>query len=199
MIGLPDLNRAIVRALLAGLVAGLALAALVVGLGAWLTDDTPVAAHLPAAPAPQVAGEIKTATPIATHTVRALPAKAKKALKLPDAIQEDPAKVVLDSSRVAADSHATTVTTLLDTETGESLTLARREPLPWLAPEGATRIWLGAGYRNGDPVLRGEVDKGLLSVKAWRISARAGVDVPLDADGEAGWFAGIGLGREWRP
>lgn len=181
--------------LYAALAAVLVVLALWFGV-AWLASDETVDTPVPTAPAPVLRGETKVATAIATPVVRAYSKRAKAKLKLPAPLADDAAKVVLDSSQVAASRRDTLITTLLDTETGETVTVAEQRPLPWLASDGRGQLWLGAGYKNGEPTLRGDLQHGLFAVKRMRVSARASVDVPINGGG-VDWFAGVGAGVEW--
>ncbi len=154
--------------------------------------------HEIATPAPAVASMPKVQTPIKTQTVKARPQAAKRALSLPAAIADDPAKVVIDSAIVKASRNDTLVTTLLDTETGETMTLEAKQPRPWLAASTDGSLWLGVGIKNGQQqVMRAGLEQGLFAVKAVTVSLRGTVDIPYATPGKPDWFAGVGLRMEW--
>lgn len=117
---------------------------------------------------------------------------AKKKLKLPDPIQEDPHTYVLTSARLPNDTHPQTVTTVINDQTGEVSTITRREPLPWLAIEKTGELRLDYGIKRGlDRVARLTFREDLLQVKAFH----AGINVSIDSDGE--YFLGVGVGWKW--
>jgi hypothetical protein len=115
----------------------------------------------------------------------------KRRINLPPEVAADPAQVVLDSSRVAASEHDYTLTTLLDVETGATVTLAERLPLPWLAPETRGELGISYGLRDGAPMGRVTLRQNLLQVRATRLGALA----TIDEDGQ--WYAGVGLWYRW--
>ena len=89
----------------------------------WGSAGTPVqpgtVEAVPATPAPQLA-----LSPLAvievTAPIKARAPTAKRALKLPDAVQADASQHVLDAARIAPSDRAQTVTAVLDTTTGET-------------------------------------------------------------------------------
>lgn len=162
---------------------------------AWLIwpSPAPVSQAAIATPAPAVAEAPKVATPIKATAIKAYPAAVKKRLKLPAVVAADPAKVVVDSSLVEPGKRPTLVTTLVDTETGETLTLTEKQPLPWLAPGGRNSIWLGVGMRHGEPVMRAQAEVGLFQVKALDVGVLVSADVPTARPGDVDLFAGVGV------
>ena len=96
------------------------------------TTVAPVGVHVPAKVAPQVAPLPKVSTP-APKGVKTYVQAAKKAMKLPETVIADDDIHVIEATRVAADDHPHTITTLVNVKTGETTTLDRREPSPWLA------------------------------------------------------------------
>ena len=150
----------------------------------------PVKDWRPAAAAPQVAGEPKM--PIKPPAVMVYAPVAKKRLNLPPAVQQDPHAHVVAATRVPADTHPETVTTVIDDQTGQTQTLVRREPLPWVALENHGSVRLDFGVKNGlTRVGRLEFREDFLQVKAMH----GGIDVALDSDGTL--FAGVGMAYEW--
>lgn len=154
------------------------------------TTTAPVGDHEPAKVAPQVKDVPKV--DITPAKIKVYAPKAKKRLKLPDAVQENQNIHVVESTRVQADDHPQTVTTMINAETGETETLVRREPLPWLAFKKTGEARMDYGRRRGvDRVVRLSIRQDLLQVK----SLYAGVSASLDSDGQ--YFAGVGVGYRW--
>lgn len=141
-------------------------------------------------PAPQVAA-VPTQK-IKPKAVKVYAPKAKQKLELPPEIQNDPNLYVLQSSRLPANAHPATLTTIFDEKSGEVQTYVRHEPLPWFATEstGEARIDYGIKAITGT-VARLTVRQDLLQVKA----LHAGLSASLDGDGQA--FIGIGVGWRW--
>lgn len=179
--------------------AALALALMLAGLALWNIVFPPVKApvgvYVPAAPALEKVETV--ATPIKSGTVRTYQPAAKKALKLPAAIQAAPAQQVIAASTVRPDTHTTTLTTLVDTETGEIQTLQRREPLPWLARDASGRLDLLLGQTDEGPVARLSVQQNLLQIQALRLGVAAAVTQHLGGHPETDWLVGVNLGTTW--
>ncbi len=195
MLNSLKLNRGQVAilAVLAGLLAW-------VGIGFLVSHDwraPPVGQHGPATPAPAVAKVATVATPIQAGTVRTYRPEAKRALKLPEAVQAAPEQQVIAASTVRPDSHAYTLTTLINTETGEVETLQRREPLPWLGRDPSGHADLLLGYRDGGPVARLSITQNLMQVKALRLGVAGSVTQSLGATAGTEWLLGLNLGMTW--
>lgn len=170
----------------------------------WLLRDNnstvaPIGVHVIATPAKQVADMPKHQVAIKSGTVRVYGSKAKIELKLPEAIKDDVAKQVIESTRVSSDDHDQTVTTILNTETGDTETLVRREPLPWMSWRDNGSAGIYAGIKNGTPTARLELKQNLFSVKAIRFGAVATVDQPLGYSvmTTADYFVGVGAEYRW--
>lgn len=171
----------------------IAVGILIVAMVLWYeTKPTPapVGDWQTAKHAPQVAAVPKTA--ITPPKVEVYTAPAKKKLDLPAAVQQDTHAHVVAATRVAADDHPETVTTLLDDQTGAETTLVRREPLPWIAAEQRGELRLDYGMKNGArKVGRLSFQEDLVEVKA----LHAGVNANLDTDGQ--FFVGGGVAYKW--
>lgn len=176
--------------LIASLIAATWIAAVVAALWWYLTPPpAQVGQWTTATTAPQIKN-----VPDATITPAKVIVKApiaKKKLKLPPEIQDDPNKHVLDAVRIKKDTHPVTVTTVIDEATGEVKTIVRREPLPWLALEQTGELRLDYGWKGGQQVMRLSLREDLLQVKA----LHAGVNLTLDSDGD--YFVGAGVGWQW--
>lgn len=134
---------------------------------------------------------------IKTGKIKTYPPAVKDGLKLPPAVQDDPHQQVIEATHVAPDDHATTVTTIVDTETGETNTITRREPLPWLAWSDRGSVGLYAGLKNGDPATRLQAHQELFSVKAVRFGVVASVDQPMSGPIGPDYFVGVGAEYRW--
>lgn len=123
--------------------------------------------------------------------------KLKQKLSLPDSVVETKSAEVVTSSKVQADDHPHTITTVLDTDTGESVTYDRRDPLPWVAFSDRGSVGLYAGMKDGEPTARLEAKQELFTVKALRFGAVATIDQPLNS-GQANTSYFVGIGAEYR-
>lgn len=156
-------------------------------------EPAPVNVHLPAKPAPQVARE--TTVPVEVKVpVKAYSPEVKRKLKLPDPVQANPEQHVVASSRTAPDERPHTITTVLDTSTGEFTTLDRAEPLPWIAVSTKTEIGAFYGVKNGEPAWRLQAQQELLRVKALHLGAVASADF---VHGDVETFIGVGAWARW--
>lgn len=179
----------IIRTLIA-----LGLIALFVGLYFhFKPEPAPTNEHLPAKPAPQVSRE--TTVPVAAKApLKVYRPEVKRKLKLPDAVQANPKQHVVASSRTAPDERPHTITTVLDTGTGEFTTLDRAEPLPWIAVSTKTEVGAFYGVKNGQPTWRIQAQQELLRVKALHLGAIASADM---AGGNVDTFVGVGMWARW--
>ena len=83
---------------------------------------------------------------------------------------------------------------MIDANTGETTTLDRVEPLPWLAVSTKTEIGAFYGVKNGAPAFRIQAQQELLRVKALHLGAVASADV---ARGDIDTFVGAGVWARW--
>lgn len=156
-------------------------------------EPAPTGVHLPAKDAPQVAREVRVEVPIAAP-IKVYRPEVKRKLKLPDAIQQNASQHVIASSRTVGDERPHTITTVIDANTGETTTLDRVEPLPWLAVSTKTEIGAFYGVKNGAPAFRIQAQQELLRVKALHLGAVASADV---ARGDIDTFVGVGVWARW--
>ena len=150
----------------------------------------PPGIHMPASPAPELKRE-ETVPVLVAEPVQVYRPAVKKKLKLSKAIVDDAAQHVVASSKTANDERQHTITTTLDTTTGQFTSYDRVEPLPWGAVNTKTEIGLFYGLRGGEPIARLQGQQTLLQIKAVRLGATA----TLDSDGET--FIGIGAWARW--
>jgi hypothetical protein len=148
------------------------LAALLLSAWAWhwysQTPDAAVGVSVPAAEAPEVTHlpviTIEMKKPVKVYSGGK---KTKEKLALPDAIVMDVSQGVIASTKVAADDHSHTVTTVINSETGKSETFDRRDPLPWIAFTTKGDLMLSAGLNmSGDQVGMVQARQGILRIKA---------------------------------
>ncbi len=131
---------------------------------------------------------------VATAPVRAYDAGTK--LKLPADVVANPDQQVIAATQVKGTDRPQTVTTVLDTRTGDATQYVRQDPLPWIALEtrGAARLALGYRYDGSGfvkQVVRMSVEQDILRVKA----LTAGAVGSVDSDGHA--FLGVGIAYRW--
>lgn len=161
-------------------------------------------------PAPEKAGQVVVATeakevalapkvdvPIASGKVKVYQGGAalKKALTLPQAVVEDSKEEVLASSKVPADEHSHTVTTVINTDTGKSETFVRTDPLPWLAYENRREVGLYYGTKNGQATVRLQAKQDFIQVKALHVGAIGSIDMAAGAKPDT--FIGVGITYRW--
>jgi hypothetical protein len=117
---------------------------------------------------------------------------AKQKLNLPAALQQDDNSYVIASSTLAHDYHPQTVSSVINSETGEVTTITRREDYPWFAPEQTGEARVDYGIKNGGVrVGRLTVREDVLQIKAVHLGATATLDSDRD------YFVGVGLGVRW--
>lgn len=152
---------------------------------------------VPAAVAPEIKREKPVDIPIKTRTVKAYSAASKIKLGLPSEVLSDDNLRVIQSSRISADEHPQTVTTVLDTETGKSKTYVKQEPLPWLAIDSHGEVGMYYGVKAGASTVRAEIRQNLIQVKSVRIQAIASIDQPINGPVRADGFIGFGAVYRW--
>lgn len=167
------------------------------GYGYWWYTRSPVdtTVAVVAKPAP-VIKKVKKRT-ITPKKVRVYAPAAKANLKLPPAVIANEREQVTGATTVQPSERRVTVTSVLNTETGETTTYTKPEPLPWFAVEsrGEARIDVGYKWKRGIPA---PVQIGRLSIRHDFLQVKgfhAGVNAAIDSDGEL--FAGVGIGYRW--
>lgn len=129
---------------------------------------------------------------IAPKKIKVYAKLAKAKLKLPDAIRQDDNQYVLASSTIAHSYRPQTVATVINSETGESTTITRREPYPWFSAEHTGEARIDYGIKNGGArVGRLTVREDLIQIKGINLGATATLDTDRD------YFVGVGLGLRW--
>ncbi len=170
-----------------------------IGYAVWLFKQprTNTAEAAQVVTAPVVAKVPTVQTPVKGGAVRTLKPAAKAKLKLPEPVIQNDDQQVTSAAVVAPSERKTTVTSVIDTKTGETTVFTKPEPYPWLAVESRGEARLDYGYKitRGEPVPRPvsrlSVTHNFIQVKALHV----GVNAALDSDGST--FIGIGLSYRW--
>ena len=146
-----------------------------------------------ATPAPEVRSAPSTRVPSAPVRVYTGDTKAK--LKLPPEVIVNPNQQVIAATRVPADPRPQTVTTVIDTATGDSQSYVKVDPYPLFAIEarGEASLAYGLKLRNGiqTQVARAQISYDVVRVKALTV----GVVGSADSDGDA--FIGARVAYRW--
>jgi hypothetical protein len=157
-------------------------------------DKSVIEVSVPATPAAEVKRAPVKRVPVKVP-VKVYGGDTKARLKLPADVVKAPEKQVIAATKVDRSERPQTVTTVINTETGESSSYTRLDPYPWFALDtrGEARLALGVKTRNGriEQVVRMGITYDVVRVKA----LTAGVVGTIDSDGEA--FAGIGIAYRW--
>lgn len=162
-------------------------ALLIAGL-AWIVLHKPVPPNntQQAQTSPELADVSKTE--ITPPKVIVYAPEAKKKLNLSADIQNDDKKSVFDSSKIPESDHSTTVTTLIDEDTGKPVTVYSENPLPWLAATKYKEVKLSYGMKNAGVMAgRLEFTDDLFQVK----SIHFGINASIDTDSD--YFIGAGI------
>jgi hypothetical protein len=159
----------------------------------------PVSVAVPATPAPELAKLVKLSSPVNFKAVKTYPKAVKRKLDLPAHIQADDNKQVVEASQVPADDHTQTVTTLIDTQTGETSTFVRRDPLPLIAADYSGDAGIYLGLANGAPALKLEARQSFLTVKWVHLGVIGSIVQPVSGmSTPSSTFIGGGLWGGWR-
>jgi hypothetical protein len=170
-------------------------------LGAYMKDSKQSVAGtvVKATPAPEVKHiplvPVETKKPV---KVFAGGTAVKNKLQLPREVIEAPEEEVIASTKIDnRDRHPHTVTTTLNTETGETETYVRTDPLPWLATSTRGHVGMYAGLKNGEQTIRLQAEQELFSVKSVHFGAIATIDQPMGGPSGTDYFVGFGAKYEW--
>jgi hypothetical protein len=186
-----------------GLWMALIIAICIVVVLLWLShwnskQETAVNVWQEATPIKQIRKVPKVKKPIKSGTIETYSSEAKGKLKLPDIIVEDEAKQVISTARVEASDNPHSVTSIVDTDTGEVQTYVRKEPLPWLAWDTKGEAGMYAGIKNGVPAVRLEAKQGVFQVKALHFGVIGSVDQPISGTPQGpDYFIGAGVWARW--
>jgi hypothetical protein len=151
---------------------------------------------VPAPVAPELIHEGKTDTPI--QSIKTYPKSVKRKLNLPALVQADDNKQVIAASKLPADDYPQTVTTVIDTQTGEISTHMRRDSLPLFSLDTSGDAGLYIGLRNGSTALSGEARQSLFKVYAVHVGGRLVFDQSIGGSQQPpSTFIGGGAWGNW--
>lgn len=179
------------------------LAALValVGLGGFIVYDKlvdrPIGSDSVLAEKSPIVRKAPTAQVPIKGKVTVYQGRTKTNLKLPATVIADEQQQVIAASQVKADLRPQTVSTVINTETGQVQTYVKTDPYPWFAIETRGVATVAYGYKfdarkhTTQPVARLQVGYDVVRVKA----LTAGVVATLDSDRDA--FVGVGISYRW--
>jgi hypothetical protein len=161
-----------------------------------LTDRPVGSESTLATPAPAIR-KAPTAKVAIKAPVTAYQGKTKAKLKLPDAVQKDDRQQVIAASQVKADPRPQTISTVVNTETGEVQQFVKTDPYPWFAIEARGMVGIAHGFKfkaalpAAERVTRLQVAYDVVRVKALTVGIAGTVDTDRDA------FVGVGVKYQW--
>jgi len=123
-------------------------------------------------------------------------AATKEVLSLPDAVVQDDKQQVIESSKIESEQPVT-VTTVVNTETGDSKTFIRTDPKPWLAWDDHGGAGIYAGYKNGELALRMQAHQELFRIKDVHIGLQGSLDQRMNQAAQPDTYVGIGAEYRW--
>ena len=152
---------------------------------AWPGED--VTSTTEATPAPELRKIPQVSIPVDTIKVFNFTAKTK--LKLPASVVNSKSQHVVASSKVKPSEQPHTITTVIDTNTGDFTTYERADPIPWVSKNTTTHVGAYYGLKGGDQVVRVQLTQELLQLKRLHLEAVASTDF---GSGKTDTFIGIG-------
>ncbi|MHB1097951.1 MAG: hypothetical protein ACYCZR_00220 [Burkholderiales bacterium] len=164
-------------------------------VGAWTyfkPQPMPPGVHVEAPPSKFVRDVEKA--PVVVERIIVYKPEAKEELKLPETIKADDKKHVVASVTTPNDERQHTITTIVDSQTGEFTTYDRVEPLPWIGVTTKSEVGAYLGLKNGQPAVRIAGRQEVLQIKSVRIGAVASVDITQSGVDS---FVGIGAWARW--
>jgi len=180
---------------------GIALAFFLYSVIGWLRPDennAPVGVYVPAKVSKQISNVPKVDL-MFKKPIKVYAPAAKKKLKLPDPIQQDDNQQVIASSQVKNDDHPHTITTIINKETGESETIVRTDPLPWIDFDKRGSVGMYYGFKDSQAAVRLQIQQDIVDIKSIRVGAIASVDQYTSSPTQrpADWYIGVGLRYSW--
>lgn len=138
---------------------------------------------------------VQEETVTTTAPVKHYKPHVKKALNLPKEVQASDAHIVLTATDLPKSKHARTVSSVLNTDTGEVKQYVEEKPLPWVERSSSGSVAMYAGIKGIEPAIRAELKQDIYSVKGVNVGAIVSVD--QTASGRTDTFVGIGARYEW--
>ena len=166
-----------------------------VSFGAWIyfkPAPMPVGVQVETAPSKFVKGVGKDQ--VASAPLAVYKPVAKEKLALPETVKADSNKHVAAATTTPNDERQHTITTIVDSQTGEFTTYDRVEPLPWIGVTTKSEVGAYLGLKNGQPAVRIAGRQEVLQIKSVRIGAVASVDITQSGVDS---FVGIGAWARW--
>lgn len=188
-----------------GIVAGIvALAWTFGGISLLFHKSEPVGVSKPAEKSADVK-RVPLVTVAAPKGVRVYQPEAKLKLNLPPTVIANKDEQVISTARVDNTVRPHTVTTTINTETGEAQSFVRADPYPWVALESRGEVGVSAGYKyrydraaglasvtnSTQPTVRIDARHDFLQIKAFHL----GVIGTLDSDRDL--YFGARLSYKW--
>lgn len=130
-----------------------------------------------------VAGMAKA--PISGAPVKALPPAAKRKLGLPQTVQDDPSKHVVETAQFPITSQPFTAVAVYDDKSGDVSVSVRNDPLPWLAAERRYYVRMGYGVKTKIGNV-GQLAVGGNFVQMKALHVGGSIELFTDGDGYAG-------------
>ena len=156
-------------------------------------EPAPAGVTIDARPAAEVKREV-TVPLIVTAPIQVYKPAVKTKLKLPAAVIASTNTHIVASSKTANDERQHTITTTVDTTTGEFSSYDRVDPLPWLAINTKSQVGAFYGLKNGETAFRIQAQQELLQIKALHLGVTANADVTR---GGVDTFVGVGAWARW--
>lgn len=157
-------------------------------LGAALVKP-PSEVSVPAVQAPEVRKAPTARVKVPSVQVYAGDTKAK--LKLPGEVTSNASEQVVAAIKTPGNDRPQTITTTINTDTGEFRSFVKTDPYPWFAVEARGEVRLSGGYKLDGATVKPIVRLGA-SYDVARIKAlTAGAVASVDSDGDT--FVGIGI------
>ena len=161
--------------------------AIVVGVAYFSSPQESPQSTVEALPAPELKKVPKV--DISVDTIKVFDFTAKTKLKLPASVVNSKSKHVVASSKVKPSERPHTITTVIDTNTGDFTTYERADPIPWVSRNTTTHVGAYYGLKDGDQIIRVQLTQELLQLKRLHLEAVASTDFGA---GKTDTFIGIG-------
>lgn len=120
----------------------------------------------------------------------------KAKVGLPAEVVKDNSQQIIASTKIEGDQPVT-VTTVINTETGDSKTFVRTDPQSWLAWDDHGGVGMYAGFKNGHSTIRLQAHQDLFRIKSVHVSVIASLDQQISGTINLESFVGIGAEYRW--
>ena len=123
-------------------------------------------------------------------------ATIKAKVDMPAEVVKDDSQQIITSTKIDGEQPVT-VTTVINTETGDSKTFVRTDPQSWLAWDDHGGVGMYAGFKNGLPAIRLQAHQDLFRIKSVHVSVIASLDQQISGTINLDSFVGIGTEYRW--